>query len=75
MRNFIENLNEGQKAALVMVLAMALLGETISGVLTVFLGYGLARATSIGMLVSFVGTAAFMTILGLMLMLLGMIDM
>ena len=75
MRNFIENLNEGQKAALVMVLAMALLGETISGILTVFLGYGLAQATSIVMLVSFVGTAAFMTILGLLIMLLGMIDL
>ena len=75
MKTFIENLNEGQKTALVMVLAMALLGETISGVLTVFLGYGLAQATSIGMLVSFVGTAAFITVLGLMLMLLGMIDM
>lgn len=75
MKNFIRDLNEGQRAALVMILAMALLGETISGVLTVFLGYGLAQATTIGMLVSFVGTAAFMTILGLMLMLLGMIDL
>jgi len=74
MRNFIENLNKGQKAALVIVLTMALLGETISGVLTVFLGYGLAQATVIGMLVSFVGTAVFMTILGLLLMLLGMVD-
>ena len=75
MRYFIRNLNESQKVAMVMILAMALLGETISGVLTVFLGYGLAQTTAIGMLVSFVGTAAFMTILGLMLMLLGMIDL